>query len=491
MARPFPLTPVEKFKRRRRRIRLIIVLLLLFVIVWILSGLISPFTTERTAVYDKIEDHFKYGSIGADNLQRGIPYWIWVVLPEMFPEYLPSPQQGGYAALGMISEPGKDLPIGFSMRRVSGIDLVGFNCAICHTSTIRASVDDEPRIVLGMPANTVDLEAYFRFLTACVMDGRFTADNVLANILEKTNLNFIERILYRQAIYAFREGVLAQRQQLDYWNRIPDFGPGRVDTFGPYQALFFGRDPGDKVGTADFPSLWNQRPRQGMNLHWDGNNNSLQERNYSAAMGAGALPATLDTVSLDRVVNWIMDLSAPTYPEERIDRALATQGEPIFQEQCAACHAFDGSQVGQVDSIAKIQTDPQRLDSFTEAVVANMNTLGTGYPWKFTHFKKTDGYANMPLDGIWLRAPYLHNGSIPTLRALLDSPSERPTRFYRANDQYNWDDVGFIWDVAEENGRTYFLFDTTLPGNGNGGHTYGTDLTPADKDALLEYLKTL
>jgi mono/diheme cytochrome c family protein len=391
----------------------------------------------------------------------------------------------------MISEPGKALPIGFSTRRVGGIELVGLNCAICHTSTIRASADDKPQIVLGMPANTVDLEAFFRFLAACAMDGRFTADNVLASIEQKTNLNFIERFLYRQAVYAFREGVLAQRRQLDYWNRVPDFGPGRVDTFGPYQALFFGQDPGNQVGTADFPSLWNQRPRQGMNLHWDGNNDSLQERNYSAAMGAGALPATLDVASLDRVVDWIMDLPPPSYPEERIDRTLAAQGEVIYQEQCAACHAFDGSRVGQVEPIAQIQTDPHRLDSFSEELVASMNTLGEGYPWQFTHFKKTDGYANMPLDGVWLRAPYLHNGSVPTLRALLAGPDERPERFYRGNDLYDWDNVGFVWDVAEEGGRAYFLFDTALPGNGNGGHTYGVDLTPAEKDALIEFLKTL
>ena len=66
-----------------------------------------------------------------------------------------------------------------------------------------------------------------------------------------------------------------------------------------------------------------------------------------------------------------------------------------------------------------------------------MNTLGTGTPWKFSHFRKTDGYANMPLDGVWLRAPYLHNGSVPTLRALL-FPEERPAVFYRGYDVYDW-----------------------------------------------------
>ena len=288
MAQTVPLTPVEEYRRRQRRIRLVVVLFILLVVAWIAITFIARFTTEQTAVYDGLEEHFKYGSIGADNLQRGIPYWIWAVLPEMFPEYLPNSDQEGYAAIGMVQEPGKSLPIGFTTRRVSGIDLVGLNCAVCHTSTIRSSADEEPQIVLGMPANTVDLEAYFRFLSAAVMDGRFTADNVLAHIEAKTDLNFIDRFLYRQAVYAFREGVITQLQQLDYWNRIPDFGPGRVDTFGPYQALYFGHEPGDQVGTADFPSIWNQRPRQGMNLHWDGNNSSLQERNYSAAMGAGA-----------------------------------------------------------------------------------------------------------------------------------------------------------------------------------------------------------
>ena len=62
--------------------------------------------------------------------------------------------------------------------------------------------------------------------------------------------------------------------------------------------------------------------------------------------------------------------------------------------------------------------------------------------------------------------------------------------FYRGNDLYDWEDVGFVWDVAEEDGHNYFPFDTTLSGNNNGGHSYGTDLTPTEKDALIEYLKT-
>ena len=80
-----------------------------------------------------------------------------------------------------------------------------------------------------------------------------------------------------------------------------------------------------------------------------------------------------------------------------------------------------------------------------------MNTIGEGKPWRFTHFRKTNGYANMPLDGLWLRAPYLHNGSVPTLRALL-FPDERPAVFYRGYDVYDWTNVGLR--VERRRGRS-------------------------------------
>ena len=95
----------------------------------------------------------------------------------------------------------------------------------------------------------------------------------------------------------------------------------------------------------------------------------------------------------------------------------------------------------------------------------------------------------MPLDGLWLRAPYLHNGSVPTLRALL-FPDERPAVFYRSYDVYDWVNVGFISSgaAAEAEG---VRFDTSLRGNSNKGHTYGASLPSLDREALLEYLKTL
>ena len=91
--------------------------------------------------------------------------------------------------------------------------------------------------------------------------------------------------------------------------------------------------------------------------------------------------------------------------------------------------------------IEDIGTDPNRFDSFDAGFVPYVNTLGAGYDWQFTHFQKTTGYANSPLDGIWLRAPYLHNGSVPTLWHLLN-PQDRPAVFYRGDDTYDFRNVG-------------------------------------------------
>jgi hypothetical protein len=255
-----------------------------------------------------------------------------------------------------------------------------------------------------------------------------------------------------------------------------------------------------------------------MQLHWDGNNSSVFERNISASFGAGATVESIDLSRMLRVTTWIgspdprqeMDetemasmieiarlnpipaadkMPIPAYPFA-IDTALASQGEPIYQQQCARCHDWQGEAIGQVVPLTEIGTDPERLNTFSEATATYQNTLGAGKWWHFQHFAKTDGYANMPLDGLWARAPYLHNGAVPTLRDLLNAPASRPTQYYRGDDEYDPHNVGFRSDRAiSADGRALFLFDTTQRGNGNGGHTYGTDLTDAEKAALLEYLK--
>jgi len=104
---------------------------------------------------------------------------------------------------------------------------------------------------------------------------------------------------------------------------------------------------------------------------------------------------------------------------------------------------------------------------------------------------KDVGYAAQPLDGIWLRAPCLHNGSVPTLAALLDPPAARPVVFWRGCDIYDPEGVGFRSGPPDDDCPRAWRMDARLRGEGNGGDLYGTDLPDGQKRALLEYLKTL
>ena len=94
---------------------------------------------------------------------------------------------------------------------------------------------------------------------------------------------------------------------------------------------------------------------------------------------------------------------------------------------------------------------------------------------------KQNGYQSPPLDGLWMRAPYLHNGSVPNLRDLLKPVADRTTDFYRGYDVYDPVNVGFITQgpAAIQQGWEEKIAER---GNGNQGHTYGVDLPAEDKN---------
>jgi hypothetical protein len=476
------------------------------VVIWAAVSL----TTDRPVVYANIAEHFKYGSIGSEpggSLLAPVggvlpPYEVFKSLPAICSDKLP----GGYASVGLIFEPGHDLPIGVSRRRRLGIDQVGFNCALCHTSTVRDSPASPPRIALGMPAQQLDLQSLVQFVLECSLDSRMTAENVSGRFKDAGGrVSLFERLLMRVGLID-----RLKVQTLDLRNRIapilsdrlPRWGLGRVDTFNPYKAIQFNwrldqLPASELIGAADYPPLWNQAPREGMHLHWDGNNTSVDERNLSAALGAGVTPVTVDHAAIKRVRDWIWTLPPPPYPYA-IDRALAARGATVYQQTCLQCHAGnrfrdgvkEGDRVGQVEDISRVATDPHRLDSYTSEFAANQYALYPQSEYRFTHFSKTHGYANQPLDGIWLRGPYLHNGSVPTLHDLLEEPERRPVVFYRGYDVFDQENVGFVSNVPESGGRAFFRYDTSLPGNANGGHLYGTTLPDSDKRAIVEYMKT-
>ena len=520
--------PDQPAKSRRWKWRIVLLVVVALLAIGF-SYLVWRFTRDDPVKYADPEEHFKYGSTGGER-ESGIPYWIWKVLPKMFPEYLPSKTYTPgteYVSLGFLYEPGKDLPIGVSRRNTQGLDRVFLNCAICHAGSVRGTPQNPRTIYTGMPSNTVDLEAFERFIFACASDQRFNAPRILAGMEGiGAKYDLINRFILRYyAIPFMRERLLMLKGHFRFGDWEPDAGPGRTDTFNPAKTLL--EFPLEKletrelVGLCDLPSIWLQGPRKEKNIHahWDGNNSMMEERNKSAAFGTGTFPPTIDLKQMARIEQWLLHKEPPKYPFP-INPQLSEQGEKLYAQYCANCHGrngrdFNGEYVGDIVPIDKIGTDRHRLDSYTEQLAVAQNTLYAGYPWRFSHFRKTFGYVNLPLDGVWLRAPYLHNGSVPTLRDLLNPSAERATVFYRGYDVFDPVKIGFVSDVSRfdeegrskddsENPRKYFRFDTQMKpggltprdrneGNSNVGHegpAYGTTLSAQEKDAIVEYLKT-
>lgn len=199
---------------------------------------------------------------------------------------------------------------------------------------------------------------------------------------------------------------------------------------------------------------------------------------------------------------YLLSLEAPKYPFT-IDRSLADHGRNIFEKTCARCHGTYGenwSYPNKIIPLEEIGTDRNRFDGLGAKIGELYNQTWFAQE-KNGQATAPKGYQAPPLDGIWATAPYLHNGSVPTLAGMLDSKT-RPKIFTRSfrTDEVAYDPTNVGWKVrvldkgpdpalpAFERRKVY---DTTQPGRSNQGHTFGDELTGEQRRALIEYLKTL
>lgn len=443
----------------------------------IISGAVTVFSRYLRAVpseplSDSLE-HFKYGSIGAE--VNGLPYEVWRVLPALYPDVMPN----GWSDFGFLYEADRELPIGISVRQYM-VDRIGFNCATCHTSRVEGQSD----ILLGAPAESLKLQDYLRFLSSLGNDPKFATGSVLAAMKEANpSFDLLDEIVYGSIIIPRIKEELARVADNSEWmDRRPAHGPGRTDAGNPWR-FRFGLEPqnDDIVGTTDFPHIWMQIHRVDGWAHWDGNNSSLSERNLSAALAGGATEESLDHVAIETVAAWSMSAPPPIYPAA-IDSVSALEGQQIFLAECAQCHALAAS--GATIELSEIGSDPDRHSVFSSELLDMFSTVGEGTSWQFSNYSPSVGYVAVPMDGIWARGPYLHNGSVPTVADLLNPPADRPETFYRGCTRLDLVRLGFDC-------KSGFLLDTSVRGNSNSGHEYGTDLTQSQKTDLIEYLKTL
>jgi mono/diheme cytochrome c family protein len=473
-----------------RRLLIALALLVVIVVGVLLYSARRLSREQEPPRFASAEEHFLYGSIGTES--DGIPYWVWLVLPRVFPEYLPGP--GGYAALGLDTREGRDMPIGLSRVVTGGVSRVGMNCAFCHTARVRLRPGDISMMVPGAPGHQVNWDRYRRFLIASAWDPRFTSETLLAEIDRNYRLPTFERMLYKWAIIPRARRLLRQLAANETGDR-PEIGAGRSAGFGVGALPAARTDP--LRGASDIMPVWNLG-RHGGAFYWDGINTKLPEVITAWALATGSPARWLDrdlggstaaSNSIGRIQNYLSALTPPRYPLP-IDQGLAKTGEAVFAAECASCHGAGGNRTGTVVPLDQVGTDRARADAWTNESVATYNGTFGGRAWGFSSFRKTNGYVAPPLEGLWIRAPYLHNGSVPSLADLLNAPEQRPKRFWRGYDLFDGAAVGFVSSGAEAE-RAGTPYDTTLPGNGNGGHAFGTTLEPERKRALLEYLKGL
>lgn len=216
--------------------------------------------------------------------------------------------------------------------------------------------------------------------------------------------------------------------------------------------------------------------------------------------GTGEL-AAIDAYAAD-IRAFISSLDAPRFPYP-VDETLAARGKAIFARDCAGCHGTYGeeeSYPNRVYPVAEVGTDPAYATEATDGSRDRFYEWVARSPYGDTQSAApAPGYIAPPLDGVWATAPYLHNGSVPSMAALLESAS-RPTFWRHLSDPRSYDPDALGWryetlaagQSAEPDPEARrAIYDTTLRGYGNGGHTYSDDLGDDDRAALLEYLKTL
>jgi hypothetical protein len=200
-----------------------------------------------------------------------------------------------------------------------------------------------------------------------------------------------------------------------------------------------------------------------------------------------------DPTAALRIVCPIPDIGALAVPP----KSYSAEDSQLLKD-CAgvkAGEAFSGNPFAKtvqvaVDGIKQKAYAAAGIDTARQRAMEDLDQRG-GVAWRDTLIDTQPPYgpyAARPLYGIWAAAPYLHNGSVPTLYHLLLPPDQRPKTFALGARDYDPVKLGFV--VNTNCNSQDCLVDTTETGDGNGGHIWGTDLTESDRMALLEYLKT-
>jgi Cytochrome c len=388
-----------------------------------------------------------------------------------------------------------------------GAEVVNANCLMCHGGSI------DGKLVLGLGNATADFTRG--------AGGGSTGIPLTDDVLDLLGLDAKEKAQLRK--------IFGRGAALGPQTTMATIGMNPAEMFAVILMVHHDRDTLawsdtpltplvilDRAGqpipdarvTSDPPPWWRVRKKNALFY------NGMARGDHRGTMALATSVCVDDVARAQQVDEWFKDIQAfvktvtpPPYPR-KINPGLADRGQRVFLKNCAGCHGTygpreqDDTYPNLLVPLPVIGTDPV----VAEAGVVHAPELVAWYNQSFygqvTRMEPNDpfpGYMPPPLDGIWATAPYLHNGSVPTIELVLNSRA-RPTYWKRVDlDSSNWDENALGWPftvVATPAANAPpadrpLIFDTTAFSQSNAGHVFGDHLTPAERRAVIEYLKTL
>lgn len=416
---------------------------------------------------------FTYLTTG-DYLKSGIPYNYFKL-------------GFGKSSINYLQRDGLNKDIGYEYTAVeapNGEIVIAPNCLQCH-----AQVFDN-KLIIGLGNSTID------FTNSQKLDPKMaaSAERMLKN-LDPKKYEAAEPFL--RVVKAIGNQLYTKVRGVNTADRLAALLASHRDrnTFRWNETPLL--DIPDEVVPTDVPAWWLLKKKNAMFY------NGFGRGDFSRFLMASNLLTVNDTAEsrevdshFNDVLAYINSLKPPKYPHP-VNKQLVKEGGVIYVKNCSKCHGHYGGGTEDYPNLlipeSVIGTDsllfksnyqsPQFIDWFNNSWFAQGD-----HPARLEPF---DGYIAPPLDGIWITSPYLHNGSVPTLEAVLNSKA-RPKFWSRDFDnlQYDYEKAGWKFTVHDSAGGTT-VYNTELPGYGNYGHLFGDKLSNRERKAVIEYLKTL